>query len=234
MEPVIVCKKISKVFGTETAKIEALKDIDLEIFPGELFMIEGPSGSGKTTLLSIISGILDADAGDCLILNKSWQAFSEAEKRSFRGTNIGFIFQTFNLIPMFSCAENVSVPLLINGENEKSALLKATELLTNLGLGARVLSPPNERSIGQQQRVAIARGLIHNPQIIVCDEPTSSLDSETGQKVLEILKASVINEKKTVVVVTHDNRIFSYADRIAKLEDGKISIQENHRLHDTP
>ena len=148
----------------------------------------------------------------------------------FRGKNIGFVFQSFNLIPMLTCMENIAVPLILNGEERDVAFAKAKELLKLLGLEDRCLSYPNQLSGGQQQRVAIARSFIHNPPLIVCDEPTSSLDHETGKKVLEILKENVGKDHRAIIVVTHDARIFEFADRIVHIEDGKIiSDNYNHR-----
>jgi putative ABC transport system ATP-binding protein len=144
------------------------------------------------------------------------------EKTRHRGQTVGFVFQAFNLIPALTAVENVSVPLLILGTPRRQALAKAAELLDRVGLGGRRNSMPNELSGGQQQRVAIARALVHEPKLIVCDEPTSALDHETGHKVMEILKEIGIGPGRALVIVTHDARIFSFADRIAKMDDGRV------------
>jgi putative ABC transport system ATP-binding protein len=147
---------------------------------------------------------------------------SNKNKLAFRARNIGFVFQAFNLLPALTAAENVSVPLLINGMKRVEAERKATEVLEQVGLGSRVTALPSELSGGQQQRVAIARALIHSPRLIVCDEPTSSLDHETGRNVMNLLKDVAVHKDRALVIVTHDARIFDFADRIAKMDDGHI------------
>lgn len=182
----------------------------------------GPSGSGKTTLISVISGILTQDEGECLVANINLNAMRNSEKTLYRGKHIGFVFQSFNLIPTLTCEENVTVPALLNGMDPIEAKKKAHDLLTQVGIPEKANALPSQLSGGQQQRVAIARSLIHNPELIVCDEPTSYLDHETGAKVMELLRSLLKDKKKTLIVVSHDNRIVKYADRIAYLEDGKI------------
>lgn len=218
----VSCKNIKKSYGTGTSRIEALRGIDLEIETGKLLMIVGPSGSGKTTLISIIAGILPQDEGQCLVFNQDINAMSNGEKTAYRGKNIGFVFQSFNLVPMLTSAENVAVPLILNGVSEAEAESRAADLLGKLGIPEKVNIPPIELSGGQQQRVAIARSIIHEPSLIVCDEPTAFLDHDTGRKVMELLKTTVLNEHRALIVVTHDSRIFDFADQIAKIEDGRI------------
>lgn len=222
----IYCKGITKVYGKGKTAVNALRGIDLKLKSGELLMIVGPSGSGKTTLISILSGILDSTEGECIILGQNIKKISPEKLVRFRGKHIGFVFQTFNLIPMLTSAENVAVPLLINGINNQEALSRAKELLIRYGLEKESLRSPKDLSGGQQQRVAIARSTIHNPDLIVCDEPTSSLDHETGIKVMQILREEVLERNRSLVIVTHDSRIFRYADRIVKLEDGQLI--QNH------
>lgn len=202
--------------------VTALAGIDLQIYEGELFMLVGPSGCGKTTLISIIAGILDATDGTCTVLEKDLKKLSTREIINFRAKNIGFVFQSFNLLPALTAAENVAVPLLINGMKRSEAIEKARSLLKQVGLEGREDSLPSQLSGGQQQRVAIARSLVHDPKIIVCDEPTSALDHVTGQKVIELMKDVCKRMGHTMIIVTHDQRIFSYADRIAEMDDGKI------------
>ncbi|TAH32801.1 MAG: ABC transporter ATP-binding protein [Alphaproteobacteria bacterium] len=216
------CHNLQKNFGSGETKVPALRGIELEIYKGELLMLVGPSGCGKTTLISVIAGILNRDDGECKVLGADYKNMSTRETTMFRGKNIGFVFQSFNLLPSLSAAENVAVPLLLQGMSQSKAIKKATEMLGEVGLGDRGRSLPGQLSGGQQQRVAIARALVHQPNIIVCDEPTSALDNQTGQKVIQLLKQTAANHNKTLIIVTHDNRIFQYADRIAQLDDGRV------------
>lgn len=221
-EYAVYCRNIKKHFDTGLVRVNALQGIDLELKPGELLMLVGPSGSGKTTLLSVIAGILNADEGQCYLNGHDVTKFTDQQKTRFRAKNIGFVFQLFNLIPMLNVEENIIIPLLLNGVDRKTALQKAEVLLDSLDLKDRKEDNPLMLSGGQQQRIAIARSFIHDPELIVCDEPTSALDSETGRKVMEILRAHVSHNHTSAIVVTHDQRIFEYADRILKMEDGKI------------
>lgn len=218
----VSCKNIKKTYVTGTSRVEALRGIDLEIEMGKLLMIVGPSGSGKTTLISIIAAILTQDEGECLLFNDNVNAMKNGEKTAYRGKNIGFVFQAFNLVPTLTSAENVAVPLILNGTPRQEAEARAFELLEKLGIPEKANTPPVELSGGQQQRVAIARSMVHHPKLIVCDEPTAYLDHQTGQKVLETLKTSALNENRALIVVTHDARIFGFADKIVKMEDGRI------------
>ena len=218
----VVCKGVTKTFGSGNTQVPALRGVDLEIRKGELMMLVGPSGSGKTTLISVIAGILNRDDGECRVFDRDFAKMKEREKTRFRGQNIGFVFQTYNLIPTITSLDNVAIPLLINGVDRKLAMNKAKEVLEQVGLGDRIMALPTELSGGQQQRVAIARALVHDPKLIVCDEPTSSLDHETGHKVLEILRSVALHADRALMIVTHDSRIFEFADRIAKMDDGHI------------
>jgi putative ABC transport system ATP-binding protein len=221
-ENLVICRHLVKNFGEKENTVTALRGVDLEVKSGEILMLVGPSGSGKTTLISIIAGILTQTSGQCQVLNKEINQLKEEEKTSFRGGNIGFVFQSFNLIPMFSIVENVSIPLILNGFPKELAFQKAEAILINLGLKDKLNAYPLELSGGQQQRVAIARGIVHAPRLIVCDEPTSSLDIETGKKVLTLFRENFLKEDRALIIVTHDLRILDFADRIVKLEDGKI------------
>lgn len=222
MEPTVSCKGITKVYGEGAMRVDALRGIDLELLPKEILMIVGPSGSGKTTLISIIAGILDQTEGTCTVLGQNLREIDNSALTHFRGENIGFVFQAFNLIPMLTAAENVAVPLLLNGMETAEAVSRAEELLLRYGLDHERYRSPTDLSGGQQQRVAIARSAIHDPKLIVCDEPTSSLDHETGVKVMELLREEVLSAACSLIIVTHDARIFEYADRIIKLEDGRV------------
>jgi len=216
------CKGVTKTYGSGETRVRALRGIDLEVKTGEMMMLVGPSGSGKTTLISIVAGVLERDEGECMVFGHDFKHMSHREKARFRGQNIGFVFQLFNLIPTLSAAENVAAPLLINGVKRRDALMRAREILNLVGIGDRTHSLPSELSGGQQQRVAIARAMVHNPKFIVCDEPTSALDHETGHKVLELLHEVVVGVDRALIVVTHDSRIFEFANRIAKMDDGHI------------
>ncbi|MBX3380876.1 MAG: ABC transporter ATP-binding protein [Phycisphaeraceae bacterium] len=216
------CRGVVKNYGTGQSVVRALRGIDLDVYQGELLMLVGPSGCGKTTLISVIAGVLDRDAGECSVFGEDFSTMNSRERTRFRGKTIGFVFQSFNLIPTLTIAENVSVPLLLNGVDRRRALAKAKDILGTVGLGDRVNDAPNRLSGGQQQRVAIARALVHDPKLIVCDEPTSALDHETGHRVVELLKGVAMSGNRSLVVVTHDNRIFDFADRIAHMDDGAV------------
>jgi len=216
------CQNVIKIYDTGGQKVTALNGVNLDIAMGELMMLVGPSGCGKTTLISVIAGILDQDEGYCEVFGEDLLNMSGQSKLNFRARNIGFVFQAFNLLPALNAAENVSLPLIINGMKRPEAERKAIAVLEQVGLGARVTALPSELSGGQQQRVAIARALVHSPRLIVCDEPTSSLDHETGHNVMTLLKDVALHKDRALVIVTHDARIFSFADRIAKMDDGHI------------
>ncbi len=218
----VKCKDVIKIYGQGEEKILALRGVDLEVKSGELMMLAGPSGSGKTTLISVIAGILDQDSGSCEVYGHVLNQMSNGEKIAFRARTIGFVFQAFNLFPTLTAAENVGLPLIIGGMDRKEATQEGGEILAQMGLGDRTTSFPAQLSGGQQQRVAIARALIHNPRLIVCDEPTSALDAETGHKIMELMKKVALDKGRALIVVTHDARIFGFADRIAKMEDGRI------------
>jgi putative ABC transport system ATP-binding protein len=216
------CRSVVKTYGSGDNQVHALRGIDLDIAKGELLMLVGPSGCGKTTLISVIAGILDRDGGECSVFGADFAKMSQRAKTLWRGSRIGFVFQQFNLIPTLTAAENVGVPLMILGEGRATAVKRGQEMLEKVGLGTRAKSMPSQLSGGQQQRVAIARALVHKPQLIVCDEPTSALDHETGHTVMGLLKDVALAEDRALVIVTHDARIFGFADRIAKMDDGRI------------
>jgi putative ABC transport system ATP-binding protein len=216
------CRGVTKTYGTGDAKVMALRGIDLDVRRGELLMLVGPSGCGKTTLISVIAAILDQDSGNCEVLGRDLKSMGQKERTCFRGVSIGFVFQFFNLLPALNAVENVSVPLLINGESRKTAESRARETLVEVELGTRLSALPAQLSAGQQQRLAIARALVHHPKLIVCDEPTSNLDHETGRSVMNILRGVARSPDRALIVVTHDPRIFAFADRIAHMDDGKI------------
>jgi len=218
----VCCRGVTKTYGEGPGQVAALRGIDLEVYLGELLMVVGPSGCGKTTLISIISAIIEQDEGQCQVLDRDLKSLDQEEKVRFRGEFIGFVFQLFNLMPALTAQENVAVPLFIKGIPRKSAMNQALSVLESVGLDARADSLPKQLSGGQQQRVAIARALVHSPQIIVCDEPTSSLDHKTGHEMMTVFRNVVQDVGKTLIIVTHDNRILDFADRIARMDDGRI------------
>lgn len=225
----IICKGIKKSYGQGENRVDALKTTDLEIYKGELTLLVGPSGSGKTTLVSIIATILSPDEGELILLDTDMLALSELNKADFRCRNIGFVFQSLFLIPTLTIAENVALPLIVGGMEEKLAEDKAIEFLDKVHLAHRSNVAPTQLSKGQQQRVAIVRAMINDAPIIICDEPTSSLDHVSGFEIMEFLHKLAKNSSKAVLVVTHDPRIFSYADRIIAMSDGEISPEgTNH------
>jgi len=201
---------------------------------GELLFLVGESGGGKTTLLSAIAGILDIDDGDLDVLGVPLARLPGARKTKFRGQTMGFVFQQFNLLPALTAAENVAVPLLIQRVPRTKAVRRGHAMLEKVGLGDRSTFLPKDLSGGQQQRVAIARALVSEPQLLICDEPTASLDGENGQKIMELLRAVGRSPDRAVIVVTHDSRIFHFADRIARLRDGRIIGVENGPQEVTP
>ena len=227
MGQAVMCEGITKWFGAGDARIQALRGLDIEVGMGELAMLVGPSGCGKTTLISIIAGLLDATGGELEVLGTRPARLSKREQILFRRKNLGFVFQQFNLLPTLSAAENVAVPLFVAGAERRYAVEQASELLDELGLGDRLSYLPSNLSGGQQQRVAIARALVHNPKLIVCDEPTSALDAKTGHMVMEMFSEVAVRPDRAVIVVTHDSRIFEFADTITHMEDGRaVNVEQ--------
>src|SRR5947209_8730292 len=196
----VTCRGVTKVYHTGGTDVVALRGIDLDVRTGELMMLVGPSGCGKTTLISVIAGILDQDDGDCHVFGQDFKTMGDRARTAYRGRNIGFVFQAFNLLPTLTAAENVAVPMLINGHPRRDAMDRAEEALRRVDLGDRMRSLPKQLSGGQQQRVAIARSLVHSPKLIVCDEPTSALDHETGHKVMELLREVAVGSERALVI----------------------------------
>ena len=220
---------VYKGFGEGQTRIPVLKGVDLDVALGEILLLAGPSGSGKTTLLSVIAGILDSDEGALNVLGSSIPELSPDAKTRFRKQNLGFIFQQFNLLPPLTAAENAAVPLIIRGLPRSQAIARATEVLHEVGLGDRIDFLPAKLSGGQQQRVAIARALAGEPRLILCDEPTANLDGESGRKAMKLLRQIGKRPDRAMIVVTHDSRIFEFADRIAHMENGRIEhVKQNH------
>lgn len=223
MKQLVKCKGITKTYGEKEYRVEALKGIDMAIFQGELTLLVGPSGSGKTTLLSIISTILTPDEGELYLLGHEIHKMTESEKADFRRDKLGIVFQSLFLIPTLTVLENVTLPLLVGGISNQAAAEKAHALLKQLHIDHRCNVSPSNLSKGQQQRVAIARAMVNDSKLIVCDEPTSALDQTAGFEVMGLLQDLALNHNKAILVVTHDHRIFSYAERIIEINDGQIT-----------
>jgi putative ABC transport system ATP-binding protein len=218
----VLCQDVRKSFGQGDTRIDALRGVDFTAGLGELSFLVGPSGCGKTTLISVIAGLLDRTGGELVVLGSRMDDLSPRDRVLFRRANLGFVFQQYNLLPALTAAENVAVPLLTAGIPRKAALDRAIAVLSKLGLETRTSSMPSTLSGGQQQRVAIARAMVHEPRLIVCDEPTAALDHASGEAVMELLAANAVRPDRAVIVVTHDARVFRYADSIAHMDDGRI------------
>ena len=214
---------VTKAYGKGENRVVALAGADLRVPYGELVMLVGPSGCGKTTLISILAGLLRRDGGTCSVLGVDPQALRNGPRTAWRGRNVGFVFQQFNLVPTVTAQENVAIPLLIQGTPRAEAMGRAGDMLRKVGLGGRERSLPLQMSGGQQQRVAIARALAPNPRLLVCDEPTSALDGATGQSVMELIARVAHEDGHAVVVITHDERIFRFANRIIHMDDGRVT-----------
>ena len=219
----IKTEKLIKWFGEGEAKTYAVNDVSFEANFGEMFYIEGPSGSGKTTLLSLISGILRPNSGAVLIDGKDIWNMTGDQIADFRLNKVGFVFQDYHLFPRLTSAENVAIPLILKRRNWNESIAEAIKYLEIVGIKNRAHLPPVKLSGGEQQRVAIARAIAGSPDILIFDEPTASLDGDTGRRIVEFVKKNILNENRCIVIVTHDSRIFEYADRIMKMEDGKIT-----------
>jgi len=213
---------LTKHFGSGEQRVQALRGIDWDVFTGQMTLLVGPSGCGKTTLLSIIAGILNGDGGMVSIFGEEMTTMSDRARTWFRAEKIGFVFQQYNLLPALTAAENAAIPLLIAGWSWERAVGRAGEVLSAMGMGNKLDNLPNELSGGQMQRVAIARGLVHEPRLLVCDEPTAALDRETGLTVMELLRQVAVRPDRAVIIVTHDSRVLEFGDRIAHMDDGLI------------
>jgi len=222
---------LTKWFGEGEARTVAVQGVSFEAHFNEMLYFIGPSGSGKTTLLSMISGILRPDKGTVRIEGNDLWSLSENKIADLRLNHIGFVFQDYHLFPRLTTAENVAVPLILKRKNWSESIELARHYLDVVGLANRADLPPNKLSGGEQQRVAIARAIVSGPDILVFDEPTASLDGDTGRRIVEFVKKEILNEKRCIVVVTHDDRILEYSDRIVKMEDGRIIGVEKGGAH---
>lgn len=221
-EIAVQCRGVQKAFGNGGGKVLALRGVDLDVYYGAMTLLVGPSGCGKTTLLSVIAGLLNTNGGEVRVLGEEIERLSGSQQILFRRKNLGFLFQAYNLLPALTAAENSAVPLIAAGVSRRKAIEEAKRLLATLGMEERADALPKQLSGGQQQRVALARALIHKPRLLVCDEPTAALDADTGHIVMELLAAEAVRPERAVIVVTHDSRIFNFADMIARMDDGRI------------
>jgi putative ABC transport system ATP-binding protein len=215
--------ELVKWFGESEARTYAVQGVSLEAFFGEMLYIEGPSGSGKTTLLSLISGILRPNSGSVLVEDKDIWNMTSDQIADFRLNKVGFVFQDYHLFPRLTTVENVAIPLILKRRDWNESINEAMEYLDIVGIKDRAQLPPVKLSGGEQQRVAIARAIASSPDILIFDEPTASLDGDTGRRIVEFVKDNILNGNRCIIIVTHDSRIFEYADSIMKMEDGRIT-----------
>ena len=228
----IHAEKLVKWFGEGAARTQAVKEVSFDAYFGELLYIVGPSGSGKTTLLSMISGILKPNEGAVEVEGTDIWGLSKDAIADFRLNKIGFVFQDYHLFPRLSTAENVAIPLFLKKRDWNESLAAALKYLDIVGLRNRADLPPVQLSGGEQQRVAIARAIVGSPDLLIFDEPTASLDGETGRQILKFIKDNILNDKRCIVVVTHDARIFEFAHRILKMEDGRLAGVVDGKTHE--
>jgi putative ABC transport system ATP-binding protein len=225
---------VRKVYRSGELEVEALRGLDLVVQAGELVAVMGPSGSGKTTLLNCLSGLDEIDGGRVLVDGEDLFAMSDAKRTEHRARSMGFVFQSFNLIPVFTAAENVELPLLLAGIRPKRARPRALEMLERVGLGNRADHRPNEMSGGEQQRVTIARALVGRPAIVWADEPTGNLDTAMAGQVMELLRELNRADGQTIVLVTHDQGIGAAAGRLVLMRDGRLVSDERRRHPPAP
>ncbi len=221
-QPAIKAVELTKWFGEGETRTLAVNGVSFEGYFGEMLFLVGPSGSGKTTLLSMISGILRPTGGSVVVEGHDVWSLNDNQLAAFRLHTVGFVFQDFHLFPRLTTLENVAIPLILRRQPWSKALDQAHEQLEIVGLLSRADLPPTKLSGGEQQRVAIARAVVTRPDILILDEPTASLDGDTGKKIMDFVKTQVLTDKRCILIVTHDDRIFEFADRIMKMEDGKI------------
>lgn len=232
-EPVIQVKKLYKFYRVGENKVRALNGVDLTIYRGEFCSIVGTSGSGKSTMLNMLAGLEKPTKGEIVIAGQHLEKMSENELVKFRREHVGFIFQSFNLLGTMDAVENVALPLMFRGVPKKERMEKADKMLDLVGLSKHKDHRPNEMSGGQQQRVGVARALVLDPEIIFADEPTGNLDSNTSAEVMRLMQKVVRERNQTLVMVTHDNHLASFADRIFHIIDGKIvKIEDNRKIRE--
>ncbi|MEA4815498.1 MAG: ABC transporter ATP-binding protein [Lachnospiraceae bacterium] len=228
MDKTIEIKNLRKVYRMGQERIVAINNISLDIYKNEICCLLGKSGSGKSTLLNLIAGLEKPTKGQIIFNEKHIEEMNENQLANFRKLNVGFVFQSYNLLPSLTALENVMLPLIFNRISKKERILRAKKLLKDVGLGERINHKPSEMSGGQQQRVSIARAFINNPNIVFADEPTGNLDTKTTAEMMELITGMVKSKSQTLVVVTHDLELAAYANRIINMSDGKIeSISQN-------
>lgn len=230
MATAIAATGINKWFGEGEARTHAVKDVNFEANFGEMLYVVGPSGSGKTTMLSMISGILRPNSGSVKIEDADIWTMSSDALADFRLHRIGFVFQDYHLFPRLTTAENVALPLILQHREWNSAIQEARQNLEIVGLGNRAELAPVKLSGGEQQRVAIARAIVSRPDIMIFDEPTASLDGDTGRTIVQFVREHLLSDKRSIVIVTHDSRIYEFADRILRMEDGRMTGIERSNL----
>lgn len=228
-KPVIQVKDLYKIYRVGDTKVRALNGVDFNIYKGEFCAIVGTSGSGKSTLLNMLAGLEKPTKGKIVIAGEHMETKNENQLVKFRREHIGFIFQSFNLLSTMNATENVALPLTFQGMDKKKRLARSSKMLDMVGLSKHKKHKPTQMSGGQQQRVGIARALVVNPEIIFADEPTGNLDSNTSKEVMELMKKIVKEKNQTLVMVTHDNYLAGFADRIFRISDGKIVSIETTR-----
>ena len=214
---------LNKWFGEGEARTHAVKDVSFQANFGEMLYVVGPSGSGKTTMLSMISGILRPNSGTVSVEGTNIWSITEDQLAEFRLHKIGFVFQDYHLFPRLTTAENVAIPLILQSRPWNEALSEAVNDLEVVGLKNRAELAPVKLSGGEQQRVAIARAIVSRPDILIFDEPTASLDGDTGRNIVQFVREHILNAQRCIVIVTHDSRIYEFADRIMKMEDGRLT-----------
>ena len=224
--PLLVAHRVNKIYRSGDVAVPALIDLDLTVGAGELVAVMGPSGSGKTTLLNCLSGLDDIDGGRVTVAGRDLFAMSDAERTEHRARSMGFVFQSFNLIPVFTAVENVELPLLLVGTSPRRARAAAVEMLAQVGLAHRENHLPNQMSGGEQQRVTIARALVARPAIVWADEPTGNLDTSMAEQVMDLLRQLNEENRQTIVLVTHDQGIGAAAGRLVMMRDGRLHSDE--------
>jgi len=225
----IAARGITKAFGVGAARTLALRGVSLEARLGEMLYIVGPSGSGKTTLLSVISGILRPDAGTVQVEGQDIWSLDKDRIAEFRLNRIGFVFQDYHLFPRLTTAENVAIPLILKKRDWDESIAEALKYLKIVGLESRADLPPVKLSGGEQQRVAIARAIVSQPDILILDEPTASLDGDTGKAIVGFVRNEILTDTRSIIIVTHDARIYEFAHRILRMEDGELKGIEDGR-----